>query len=113
MGNIWENLLVEMGLLVLLGVLYYFYQRRKILHYESNKGPLVMGYMLQSFLSERGDTSHPRMDSIIEAIDDYLQNKVSTPPTALLRAYAESAECSPELREIIFAGLQELADGKE
>lgn len=106
------NLLVELGLFTLLGVLYYFYQKKKIVHYEENKGPLVMGFILQACLSERGEEAHPKLDLIIEGIDDYLHNKITTPPRALLKIYADSAECSDELRNIIHEGLKEI-DGKE
>ena len=107
------NLLIELALFTLLGVLYYFYQKKKILKYEADKAPLVMGYILQSCLTERGETGNPKLDAIIEAIDDYLHNKTSTPPTTLLKHYAGLPECSPELKDVIVEGLKEIADGKE
>ena len=55
MNDFWFNILIELGLLVLLGVLYYFYQKKKILQYEADKGPLVMGYVLQCCLTDRGE----------------------------------------------------------
>ena len=107
------KLLIEIGLFTLLGVLYYFYQKKKILKYEADKGPLVMGYILQSCLTERGETPNLKLDAIIEAIDDYLQNNTSTPPRALLKHYADLPECSHELKDVIEEGLKEMADGKE
>lgn len=108
-----ENLLYEMALFSLLGVLYYFYQKKKILSYENNKGPMIMGYILQSCLSVRGENPDPKLDPVIEALDDYLLNKSATPPTALLLVYANSPECKPELRDVILQGIEDLADGKE
>lgn len=107
------TLLLEMSLIVFLGVLYYFYQRRKILNNEYEKGPLIMGYILQSCLTERGDDPNPRLDAIIEALDDYLHNNSSHPPETLLKIYASSPECSPELQAVILEGLKEYGDEKE
>lgn len=107
------NILLELALLAFLGVLYYFYQRRRILSYEHEKGPLIMGYILQSCLTERGENANPQLDTIIEALDDYLQNKISHPPKTLLKIYASSEQCSPELRSIIDEGLKEYGDAKE
>lgn len=104
-----ENLLYEMALFSLLGVLYYFYQKRKILSFEENKGPMIMGYVLQSCLSVRGENPDPKLDPVIEALDDYLHNKSSTPPTALLTVYANSPECNPELRDVILQGIEDLS----
>lgn len=107
------NILIELALFTLLGVLYYFYQKKKILSYEADKGPLIMGYILQSCLTERGESTNQRLDAIIESLDDYLHNTTSTPPRALLKLYAESPECSPELKDVIEEGLKEYGNGKE
>ena len=108
-----ENLLYEMALFSLLGILYYFYQKRKILSYEENKGPMIMGYILQSCLHVRGETPDAQLDPVIEKLDDYLQNKSTTPPTEALSEYANSPSCKPELREVILQGIEDLKDGKE
>ena len=108
MSDILGNLAVEMAFFTLLGVLYYFYQRRKILAYEENKGPLVMGFILQSCLTERGETPHQELDNIIESIDDYIHNRIAHPPVALLKHYAASSNCSPELKAVIEEGIAEL-----
>lgn len=108
-----ENLLYELALFSFLGILYYFYQKRKILSYEENKGPIIMGYVLQSCLAVRGETADPELDPVIESLDDYLHNKTATPPTALLKIYADSASCKPELRDVILQGLEDLSDGKK
>lgn len=111
MTTFWENFLIEIGLFTLLGVLYYFYQKRKIVQYEENKEPLVMGFILQSCLTEKKETAEPQLDSLIEALDDYLQNKVSSPPYALLRLFMNSPECSKELQDIIREGILEIEEG--
>lgn len=108
MDNLLGNLFIEIAFLSLLGFLYYLYQRRKILHYEENKGPMVMGYILHSCITERGDSPHKELDVIIESIDDYLHNRISSPPVILLKHYSESPECSPELKAVIVEGLSEL-----
>lgn len=114
MPDFLQNILLELALFIFLGVLYYFYQRRKILHYEENKAPLVMGFILQSCLTEKGDEEQPKLDSVIEALDDYLHNRSSQPPFALLRIYMDSPECSQELRDIIREGILEIEeDGKK
>lgn len=116
MNNSWENIALEIGLFIFLGVLYYFYQKRKIVQYEENKGPLVMGFILQSCLHDKKDeTSQPELDSLIESLDDYIHNKTSSPPVALLKHYMRSPICSVELSDIIREGLNELdlGDGKK
>jgi hypothetical protein len=111
MNTFLGNFLIEIALFTFLGMLYYFYQKRKILKYEAEKGPLIAGYLLQSCLTERGEKAHPQLDVIIEAIDDYLHNRSATLPIALLKNYAEGTECSSELRDVIFSSLEELKDG--
>ena len=108
MDKIWENLLLEIGFLILLGFLYYFYQRRKIIQEEERKSPMIMGYILHSILTERGEQKDSETDALIEAIDDFLHNKTLSPPIALLKLFAESKKCSPELRDVILEGLSEL-----
>ena len=103
-----ENLLYELALFSLLGVLYYFYQKKKILAYEENKAPMIMGYLLQSCLTIRGERPDEGLDPVIEALDDFLHNKAATPPTALLKTYADSPACHPELRDVILQGLEDL-----
>jgi hypothetical protein len=108
MSNLLGNLAIEMAFFTFLGILYYFYQRRRILQYEENKTPLVMGLILQSCLSERGDSPQHELDALIESIDDYLQNRIATPPLVQLKHYAASAKCSPELKAVIDEGIAEL-----
>jgi len=115
MNNSWENIMLEIGLFIFLGVLYYFYQKRKIVQYEENKGPLVMGFILQSCLHDKKDEAEPELDTLIESLDNYLHHKSTIPPVALLKHYMNSQKCSSELKDIIREGLNELdlVDGKK
>lgn len=108
MDNFWFNFALELGFFSLLGVLYYFYQKRKILRYEENKVPIVMEFILQNCLQDKTDAPQPQLDLVIESLDDYLTNKTSTPPVIILRSFAESPDCTPELRHIILEGLKEI-----
>jgi len=108
MDSFWFNFALEIGFFSLLGVMYYFYQKRKILRYEENKVPMVMEFLLGACLEEKKDGPQPLLDSVIEALDDYLKKKTATPPTALLKTFAESSDCTPELRHAIVEGLKEL-----
>ena len=108
MTDFWGNFLIEIGLFSFLGVLYYFWQKRRIIRDEENKVPLVMGYILQSCLVEKKELPQPELDSLIEALDDYLNNKTSTPPIPMLKFYTSTSQCSTELKDIITMGLLEL-----
>jgi hypothetical protein len=110
MANFWMNFAIEIAVLSFLGVLYYFYQKRKILNYEENKVPLVMNFILESCLSHKTEEAQPMLDTLIEQLDDYLKEKIMTPPLALLRAYADSTDCAPELKSIIDEGLKEISE---
>lgn len=105
----WLNILIEIGFFSLLGLLYYFYQKKKILQYENNKGLTIASYILQSCLSEKNDQETPdqELDAIILALDDYLQEKAPQFPLPLLKHYAQTKACSPELKEVIEAGIAE------
>jgi hypothetical protein len=110
MDNFWQNFLLEIALFTFLGILYYFYQKRRLVRYEENKRPLVMGFILQACLTEKRDLPQPELDALIEALDDYLHNRSAAPPLALLRRYAGLPACSAELRNVIAEGLAEVDD---
>lgn len=110
MDDFWENFLLEIALFTFLGVLYYFYQKRKIVHYEENKKPLIMGFILQSCLTEKKEEKQPQLDALIESLDDYLHNRTAHPPVALLKHFMQSEDCSPELRNIIREGIAEMEE---
>ena len=108
MDNMWLNFALEIGLFSFLGILYYFYQKRKILRYEENKTPLVMSFILQSCLAEKLDTAQPELDHVIEALDDFLKEKTAHPPVTLLKNFVLNPTCPPDLKEVIQEGLKEL-----
>lgn len=108
MESIWFNFALEIGFLAFLGVLYYFYQKRKILNYEKNKIPMVMSFLLQAALTEKTESAQPQLDHMIEALDDFLNGKSSSAPLALLKKFSESSECPPDLSHAIKEGLKEI-----
>lgn len=110
-----ESFLIEIALFSFLGLIYYFYQRKKILHFEENKHTLIMSSILQACLIEKKETHNPELDGVIESIDDFLQGRVAHPPYVLLKYFMNSTECASELKEVIYAGLVELEaiSGKE
>jgi hypothetical protein len=108
MDKFWLNFAFEIGFFSLLGILYYFYQKRKIVRYEENKTPIVINFLMQNCLAEKLDESQPQLDRLIETLDDFLNHKLTTPPLSMLRDFTLLPECSPELKEIILEGLKEL-----
>ncbi len=108
MDKFWVNFAFEIGFFSLLGVIFYFYQKRKIIHYEENKAPLVMNYIMQACLGDKLDRAQPELDKLIEALDDYLNHKSTNPPISMLKKFAEGQDCSPELKEAILEGIKEL-----
>ena len=108
MNSVWMNFALEIGFFSLLGVLYYFYQKRKLLKYEENKSPLVMNFILQSCLAEKTDSPQPELDELIIALDDYVNKKTPHAPLAQLKTFSHSQYCPLELKEIIIEGLKEL-----
>jgi len=107
-----SNLLLEILLLVALGLMYYFYQRKKILKFEKNKIPMTMGWLIQSCLMEKGESENPELDKIIILIDDYLHNKTDKPPIKELVLFRSSSSCSKELNNIINEILKEIDEQK-
>lgn len=108
MNEFLENIILELALFVFLGVLYYFYQKKKIIQYEENKIPMVMGFILEACLAERKDESSKELDAVIESLDDFLNNKTQHPPSALLKHFSKSEACAPDLKDVIREGLSEI-----
>lgn len=107
----WENILLEISLFIFLGFLYYFYQKKKIIKYESNKISTVMQFILEACLKDKKDEPQPELDSLILSIDDYINKQTEHPPLPQLKHYMNSPNCTVELREIIDEGLKEI-EGK-
>ncbi len=108
MNEFWMNFSLEIGLFSFLGILYYFYQKRKIIQYEENKTPIVLNYILQACLAEKKDIPQKELDLIIEFIDDFLKGTSQKNPITTLKKFTQSTDCSHELKEIILAGLKEI-----
>lgn len=106
--SLWFNFALEIGFLSFLGVLYYFWQKRRIIRYEENKTPIVMNFLLQACLSEKTDEPQPELDHVIEALDDYLKKKSTSAPLVLLKHFATTRECPRELGHAITEGLKEI-----
>lgn len=109
MDNSWMNFALEFGFLAFLGILYYFYQKRKILRFEDTKTPMVMNYILQTCLSEKEEgQAQPGLDQMIEALDDYLNNQDTNPPLPQLINFAKKSECSEGLQAVITEAIKEI-----
>ncbi len=106
------KLSLEMALFTGLGVLYYFYQKKKILRHEEEKATYLMGFVLEASLSERGDSPHDLLDPLIEAIDDFLHNRTTVPPLGLLKICAKNDSFSEEYRSVLQESLLELDEEK-
>jgi hypothetical protein len=109
MDNSWMNFALEIGFLAFLGILYYFYQKRKILRFEDTKTPMVMNYILQTCLSEKEEgLAQPGLDKMIEALDDYLNNQDTKPPLPQLISFSKTSECSEGLQAVITEAMKEI-----
>ena len=108
MNDIWLNFAIEIALFSFLGILYYFYQKRKIIHFEENKTPLIINYILEICLSEKSDVPEPELDHLIIELDNFISKKTTHPPFELLKVFSESPHCSARLKEVISNGLREL-----
>ena len=106
--SLWLNFAVEIGFLSFLGVLYYFWQKRRIIRYEENKTPIVMNFLMQACLQEKTEEAQPQLDKVIEALDDYLNKKSATAPVVLLKHFAATSECPKDLSHAITEGLKEI-----
>ena len=108
MTTYWENFLWEIALFTSLGILYYFYQKRRIIDYEKNKTNLILNEILQLCLNEKNEKSQPELDQVLESLDDYLEKRISDPPLNLLKKFLYSPDCTLELRRIISEGIIEI-----
>ena len=106
--SLWFNFALEIGFLSFLGVLYYFWQKRRIIRYEENKTPIVMNFLMQACLSEKTESPQPELDQVIEVLDDYLTQKNALPPLLILKKFAASVECPKDLSHAITEGLKEI-----
>lgn len=108
MNDLFLQYAIEIGFLGLLGIIYYFYEKRKILNFEKNKWPLVANFILQACLAEKTDEPQPELDSLILLLDDFLRETNATFPADPLMKFAASPSCPEELKNTIWEGLKEL-----
>jgi hypothetical protein len=101
------NIAIELAILSLLGMVYYFYQKRKLAHFEKNKTLISMNLILDMCLSRKSDSASPQLDLLIEALDDFITQKTEQPPLELIQTYLKSEECSPDLYREITTTLRE------
>jgi hypothetical protein len=113
METIITGLFWEISLLGTLGLVYYFYQRKKILNYEKNRLSDLLSFMLQQSLVERGDKENHELDRIIVQLDDSLKSGSQNFPIDNLRRYSQRKDCSEEYREIIKALLNEINENNK
>ncbi len=108
MSQNWQNLLFEIALLTILGILYYFYQKKKILKADENRIPFILEFVLQACLAEKKEEEEAELMRLIEEIDDFLQNKTSLLPIQSMKTYKESKSCGEDLKDVIHEALIEI-----
>lgn len=108
MTEFWENFLVEIGFLSLLGIAYYFYQKKKILTQEKNKIPDGFKYILQCALIDQDEKSNPELENLISVLDDYQKEITKDAPYDAIKKYSNSTHCSAELKQVISDFFQDI-----
>lgn len=99
MTEFWQNILVELIILVALGLGYYFFQRNRILRFEANRIPYLYSQMLQILLVHKDESiQQPHLDSLIIKIDDFVNQTTDLEPKDEMKSFLNSAECTPEIR---------------
>lgn len=104
----YQTLFIELTILVALGLLYYFWQRARILRFEENKSQAVAAPLLQACLIEKDHQSFPLLEEFILALDDFLHGKSASFPSALAEQVRKDQHCPQDLAEIINESLKEL-----
>ena len=104
----YKNLAIELLVLAALGLVYYFWQRRRILQFEQHKSYAVAAPLLQACLIEKDQQSFELLESFILELDDFLHGKSATFPTALAQQLANNISCPHDLSEVIKESLKEL-----
>lgn len=104
----YKNLAIELVVLAALGLIYYFWQKRRILQFEQNKSLAVAAPLLQACLIEKDQQSFEMLESFILELDDFLHGKSSSFPTALAEQLAGHSACPQDLSEVIKESLKEL-----
>jgi hypothetical protein len=113
MNSTWINLLLELALFIILGILYYFYQKKKILADQKNLSRSFLEMTLQACLREKNHYSNEKLDQLIICIDDYLNDLHHPTPYQEMKLYLHHPDCSEELKVIMRETLQEVGHGAE
>lgn len=104
----YQSLFIELSILIGLGLIYYFWQKRRILNFEENKAMAIAAPLLQACLIEQEHTRFTLLDTFILSLDDFLHGKTNYFPTALAQQLTLDQHCPEDLREIIKESLKEL-----
>lgn len=104
----YKNLAIELAVLAALGLVYYFWQKRRILQFEQNKSYAVAAPLLQACLIEKDQQSFEMLESFILELDDFLHGKSGSFPTVLAEQLASNKACPHDLSEVIKESLKEL-----
>lgn len=104
----YKNLAIELAVLAALGLIYYFWQKRRIIQFEQNKSYAVAAPLLQACLIEKDQQSFEMLESFIIELDDFLHGKSASFPTVLAEQLAGHKACPHDLSEVIKESLKEL-----
>lgn len=104
----YQTLFIELMALAVLGLGYYFWQKRRILSFEKDKEAIVAAPLLQACLIEQDLKSFKLLDNFILALDDYLHGKTNYFPVVLAKELMASRECPEDLSSIIEESLREI-----
>ena len=109
MTEFWQNILVELIILVALGLGYYFFQRNRILRFEANKIPYLYSQMLQILLVHKDESlKQPLLDSLIIKLDDFINQTSSHDPKSEINEFMNSSECPSEIKIELSAILEQI-----
>lgn len=109
----YKTLFIELIVLGLLGVIYYFWQKRRILNFENNKAVAVAAPLLQACLIEQDQGSFELLNHFIIALDDFIHGKSSYFPTSLAEQLIQEQQCPADLADIIKESLREIGHDKK
>jgi len=104
----YQTLFIELAVLAGLGLLYYFWEKKRILQFEENKAMAIASPLLQACLIEQEQTSFTLLDNFILALDDFLHGKTSYFPTSLAQELVKDPKCPEDLAAIITESLKEM-----
>lgn len=104
----YQTLFIELSVLIFLGLIYYYWQKKRILRFEENKAVTVAAPLLQACLIEQEQADFSLLSHFIVALDDFLHGKSSYFPTTLAQELIKDKQCPDDLVEIIKESLKEI-----